>query len=104
MSERFAVVVSVNRRTNHDPVQLLDIARRQSDYLGRRGIEAKRGQKDRVLIRRGLLRLEYADRETARAYQDRVEALGYSELETKRLRIGPKVETAKPKRPPTRRR
>jgi hypothetical protein len=104
LSERFAVIVSVNRRTNHNPVQLLDIARRQSDYLGRRGIEAKRGQKDRVLIRKGLLRLEYGDRETARAYQDRVEALGYSELETKRLRIGPKVENAKPKHPPTRRR
>lgn len=103
MSERFAVVVSVNRSTNHNPVQLLDIARRQSDYLGRRGIEAKRGQKDRVVIRKGLLRLEYEDRETARAYQDRVEALGYNELETKRLRIAPKIQAAKPKRSLTRR-
>lgn len=104
MSERFAVVVSVKRRTNLNPVQLLDLARRQSDYLSRRGIEAKRGQKDRVLIRNGQLRLEYGDRETACAYHERVEALGYNELETRRLRVGSKVQNPKQKRPPTRRR
>ena len=104
MPERFAVEVSVNRLTNHDPVQLLDLARRQSDYLGRRGIEAKRGQKDRVVARKGLLRLEYGDRETARAYQNRVESLGYSELEIRPLRIGPKASGARTKRLPTHRR
>ena len=88
--ETFAVEVFFSRPTNRDRVQLLDKARREVDYLGRPGIEAKRGQKDEVISAQKKLRLPFADRETARAYQHRVKALEFDELETKRFRIPPK--------------
>lgn len=49
-----------------------DVARRQNDYLGRPGFEAKRGQKDPVFLRKGFWRFEYKSRETAKKYQLRV--------------------------------
>ncbi len=54
------------------------------------GFRAEGSQKDVVVSRNGCLRLRFPSRELARAYQDRVAALGYNELETKRFRIAPK--------------
>ena len=42
-------------RTNRDPCDLVDVARRQADHLGRVGIAAKRGQTDGVFLKRGYL-------------------------------------------------
>jgi len=90
MPEQFAVQVSV-RPTNHDPGQLLDISRRQVDYLGPWGFPSRRQPEGRGREPKWMPPAQvFPSRELARAYQDRVAALGYNELETKRFRIAPK--------------
>ena len=49
-----------------------DVARRQNDYLGRPGFEAKRGQKDPVFLQKGRFRFEYKSLANVRKYLRRV--------------------------------
>ena len=54
MAKRIVARVSVGI-TNLDPVALMDVARRQLDYLGPPGIRAKRDQTDDLYREQGSL-------------------------------------------------
>ena len=56
-------------------LDLLDLARRQTDHLGPYGILAKRRQTNRRYRRRGYLRMKFPTRRLARAYLRRVRRL-----------------------------
>jgi hypothetical protein len=56
-------------------LDLLDLARRQTDHLGPYGLRAKCHQTNRRYRRRGYLRLKFPTRRLARAYLSRVRKL-----------------------------
>jgi len=67
--------VSVGK-TNRNPYDVIDGARRQVDHLGSIGIIAKRGQTDDVYREKGHLDFVFPDRETRERYIERVEEHG----------------------------
>ena len=64
--------VSVGK-TNRNPCDLVDVARRQVDHLGPIGIKAKKGQTDEVFLKRGYLRFVFPTVALRRKFADRVE-------------------------------
>jgi hypothetical protein len=60
-------------KTNRDPCDLVDVARRQADHLGRVGIAAKRGQTDEVFIQRGYLAFRFPSVAMRQKFVERVE-------------------------------
>ena len=60
-------------KTNRDPCDLMDVARRQVDHLGPAGIVAKRGQTNEVFLRRGHLDFVFRSRATRSKFVERVE-------------------------------
>lgn len=76
MKNGYSVVRVKIGKTNRRQLDLLDGARRRTDYLGKDGMRAKKGQTDRRYRRKGYLRLVFPDRAMARAYMRRVERLG----------------------------
>lgn len=67
-------------------LDLLDLARRQADHLGRVGIEAKRRQTNRRYIRKGYLRFRFAKTTQADAFVTRLRRLGEPRIRWRRLR------------------
>jgi hypothetical protein len=63
-------------RTNSRVIDLLDLARRQFDHLGRDGIVSKRRQSNRRYRRRGCLRFPLRTRRQARRALSRIRHLG----------------------------
>lgn len=53
--------VSVGK-TNRNPCDLIDVARRQNDHLGPIGIRAKSGQKNELFLEQGHLDFIYPNR------------------------------------------
>ena len=64
--------VSVGR-TNRDPCDLVDVARRQTDHLGPVGMVAKLGQTDEVFLERGYLSFVFPDSDVRRRFTARVD-------------------------------
>jgi hypothetical protein len=60
-------------KTNRDPCDLVDVARRQVDHLGPAGIAAKRGQTNEVFLRRGHLDFVFATRSMRGRFVERIE-------------------------------
>ncbi|QDO96991.1 hypothetical protein FNB15_06760 [Ferrovibrio terrae] len=81
--ETFSVKFRV-RSTNVDPEMMLDAARRQGDLMG--DFCLKRGQTNARYKRHGYLEFFFPTRQTAREFQNRVEQLCGTAVETKRLR------------------
>jgi len=83
----YVVRVGVARKTNRDPIELIDRVRRQADYSGGRvGFRAKRGQTDELFRKRGYVRLVFPDRRSARRFMRRVDGLGEGALRQKLMR------------------
>jgi hypothetical protein len=71
----YAVVRIIVGAATRRRLDLLDLARRQADHLGRPGILAKKRQTNRRYRRKGYLRLRFPSRRLARAYIARVARL-----------------------------
>ena len=67
-------------------LDLLDLARRQTDYLGPPGIRAKKAQTNRRYRRKGYLRLRFPTRQLARAYIRRITRLGEPRIRWRLMR------------------
>ena len=61
------------RKTNHDPCDLIDVARRQVDHLGRIGIQAKRKQTNSRFLKKGYLRFVFPTRAMRRHFTERID-------------------------------
>jgi len=59
-------------KTNRDPCDLLDVARRQADHLGRIGITAKRGQTDKAFLENGHLSFVFPTKAMRDKFVERV--------------------------------
>lgn len=68
----FVAEISVGK-TNHNPCDLIDAARRHADHLGRAGIIAKSGQTNKRFMKKGYLRLPFSSRAMRERFIDRVE-------------------------------
>jgi hypothetical protein len=73
-------------KTNKDPCALMDLVRRQLDYLGPRGIKMKAGQTDDLFRQNGFLKFTFPDAAMRRKFIDRVEANCASEIQIKLLK------------------
>lgn len=60
-------------KTNHDPCDLVDVARWQVDHLGPVGIRAKRDQTNARFLKTGYLRFVFPTRQMRQRFLDRVE-------------------------------
>lgn len=67
-------------------LDLLDLARRQSDHLGPFGFRAKRRQTNQRFRRKGYLRFRFPTDRLARAYIERVERLGEPAIRCRLMR------------------
>jgi hypothetical protein len=72
--------------TNHDPLVLLDQARRLNDLDGRPGILRKRRQTNERYAQRGYLKFVFERRSQARRFQSRVDEYCAGIVQTKRYR------------------
>ena len=66
------VYLSVGK-TNQNPLDLIDAARRQLDHFGRPGICAKRDQTDEKFAKDGFLRFVFPTKARRKAYLSRIE-------------------------------
>ena len=60
-------------KTNRNPCDLIDVARRQVDHLGPIGIRAKRQQTNARFLRQGYLSFSFPTRAMRQNFVDRVE-------------------------------
>lgn len=74
------------RKTNHDPCDLLDVARRQVDQLGPAGMRAKAGQTDVRFLQKGYIRLVFPTRAMRRRFADRLREHCHSAAEVRFFR------------------
>lgn len=81
----YAVVRISVGPTNQDPLDVLDLGRRQVDHCGRPGIVAKRGQTDEHYEEKGYLRFPFQNPSLARRVVKRIERLGEPALRARLL-------------------
>ncbi len=77
--------VSVGK-TNRNPCDLIDVARRQVDHLGPSGICAKRGQTNDVFLEQGYLQFVFRTFAERQKFADRVEENCHEAVQIKFLR------------------
>lgn len=80
----YGVKVAVGQ-TNGNIFDLLDLARRQLDHLGRDGIAAKKRQKNRRYSRKGFLRFPLRSQGQVRKVLRRINRLGEPAIQVKRF-------------------
>ena len=73
--------------TNRDPLMLIDMARRQVDYLGRSGIKSKAHQTDERFRKKGYLRFAPLSSKQIGEFKKRIENLGESAIVVTSFRI-----------------
>lgn len=74
------------RNTNKDPCAVMDLARRQLDYLGGPGIKMKKNQTDKLFRKQKFLKFTFPDIKMRERFIERVEENCGSEIEIKLLK------------------